>query len=674
MKEKTKNFFHKLKKNIVEYVVSNRLFISYVLLSIISLTFVRNMTIGNGWAFKPFITDLGAILIVGAFGYFIKPRNQFKYYFFWTTFYSILCIICSVYYTFYTSFASIGELASLGQVETVTNALFEKLRVIDFIYIFVPIIFYLLHRRLAASPYYYFIDKVEKGKTMAFSTFIAGLLCVAFSFMTATATDYGRLVKQWYRGYIVERFGLLTYHVNDLIQSMTPKIGSLFGYDDALERFNTYFDNKEEHHDNEYTGVLKGYNIVFVHMESMQTFLMDLEFNGKEVTPNLNKLAKEGMFFKNFYPQVSIGTSSDTEFTLLTGLMPAQSGTVFVSYYNRNYFSIPKYLKNDGYYTFSMHGNLASMWGRNKAHPSLGYEKMYFGDDTYKFTEDDVVNLGINDYKFFEQVVPIMEDIETTYDHYMGTIITLSNHAPFSLASAVSDYDLSTTFTTFDEETQQEVTKTTNYLAGTAAGDYIRSVNYADGALGKFIEYINNSDKFNNTLFVFYGDHDAKLTRKEINYLYNYNPETGEEYKEGDPEYQEYDSYAHELNKKTPLIMWSKNKNLKRIFKGEINYTMGMYDVSTTILNMYGLYNKYSMGHDIFDIKNDNMVIFPNGNALTKDLYYNNSKDEVKILNNKFTATDEYIDELKKTVDEKLEISNYIIVYDLLKNLPLVGE
>ena len=33
----------------------------------------------------------------------------------------------------------------------------------------------------------------------------------------------------------------------------------------------------------------------------MQTFLMDLSFNGAEVTPNLNKLAKEGMFFKNFY-------------------------------------------------------------------------------------------------------------------------------------------------------------------------------------------------------------------------------------------------------------------------------------------------------------------------------------------------------------------------------------
>ena len=58
--------------------------------------------------------------------------------------------------------------------------------------------------------------------------------------------------------------------------------------------------------------------------------------------------------------------------------MPASSGTVFVSYYDRNYFTIPKFLKEENYFIFSMHGNLSSMWNRNKAHPSLGYEKMYF--------------------------------------------------------------------------------------------------------------------------------------------------------------------------------------------------------------------------------------------------------------------------------------------------------
>lgn len=210
---------------------------------------------------------------------------------------------------------------------------------------------------------------------MVVSTVLLGVIFLGYTFGVAKNSDYSRLTKQWNRIYIVERFGIIMYQFNDFAQFLRPQLSSLFGQEKALESFNEYFDSKKATAKNEYTGILKGKNIVFVHMESMQSFLMDLSFNGREVTPNLNKLAKEGMHFTNFYPQVSTGTSSDTEFTLLTGLMPASSGTVFVSYYDRNYFTIPKYLKEENYFTFSMHGNLASMWNRNKAHPSLGYEK-----------------------------------------------------------------------------------------------------------------------------------------------------------------------------------------------------------------------------------------------------------------------------------------------------------
>lgn len=78
-------------------------------------------------------------------------------------------------------------------------------------------------------------------------------------------------------------------------------------------------------------------NVIFIHMESIQNFLIDLKVNGVEITPNINKLSKEGMYFSKFYPQISIGTSSDSEFTLSTGLLPNSLGTVFVNYYNRKY-------------------------------------------------------------------------------------------------------------------------------------------------------------------------------------------------------------------------------------------------------------------------------------------------------------------------------------------------
>lgn len=672
MKNKILNCLKKVRKSIVEYIITNRLFLSYVILALICTMCVRKFTIGSFFSFKSFITDFGLILIIGGLGYFVKPRNQFRYYFIWNIIITSMCLISSVYYRFFTSFASIGELATAGQTETVTGSIIDRLSILDGIFILVPIIFYLIHKKLLSSSYYYFVDKIEKGKKMVVSTILVGFLCIGYSMGVATNTDYSRLAKQWYREYIVQRFGIIMYQLNDTVQFLNTHVNSMFGSESAEIAFKEYFDAKKPTKDNKYTGVLKEKNIIFVHMESIQTFLMELEFNGKSVTPNLNKLASEGMFFENFYPQVSIGTSSDTEFTLLTGLMPAASGSVFTNYYDRNYFSLPKYLKNQGYYTFSMHGNKASMWNRNKAHPSLGYEGMYFSE-SFEYTNDDVINLGINDQLFFKQAIPIIENVETSYENYMGEIITLSNHSPFKLASAHSDLDLTSHYEIIDENTGVKTKMAKDYLSDTAIGEYIKSANYADIALGEFLEYIKSSEAFNNTVFVFYGDHDAKLSRKEINYLYNLNPENGEVYEEGDKEYKLYDYYAHELNKKTPLIIWSKNKELSSIFKRKISYTMGMYNVSATILNMYGLYNKYTMGEDIFSVKDDNMVVFPNGNILNSKMYYNNSTQEYKELT-KEKITEEYIKNLSQVAEKRLDISNYIIVYNLLENIDMNGE
>ncbi len=671
MKIKINNCLKKIRKNTVEYIITNRLFVSYVILTLLATMFVRKFTIGTFFSFKPLITDLGLILLIGSFGYFVKPKNQYRFYYALVIVISVICLISSIYYRFFTSFASIGEIATVGQTETVTGSIFDRLSIKDGVFILIPVIFYLIHRKLLSSTYYYFIDKIEKGKKMFVSTLLIGVLCLSYSFGVATNTDYSRLSKQWNRLYIVERFGIIMYQANDIVQFLTPQISSLFGYDKAVSLFDDYFNSKTPTEKNKYTGVLKGKNIIFVHMESMQSFLMNLSFNGEEVTPNLNKLSKEGMFFTNFYPQVSTGTSSDTEFTLLTGLMPASSGTVFVSYYDRTYFTLPKYLKDQGYYTFSMHGNLSSMWNRNKAHPSLGYEGMYF-NESFDYTDDDVINLGINDHLFFKQAMPILENIETTYTNYMGTVITLSNHSPFKLASKSSTLDLTSHYTGVNSN-NEKVDIATDYLSKTAIGEYIKSANYADGALGDFINYIKNSDAFNNTVFVFYGDHDAKLSRNEINYLYNLNPETGEVYHEGEEGYKEYDYYDHELNKKTPLIIWSKDKSLQSIFKGEVSYTMGMYNISATILNMLGLYNKYTMGEDIFSVKDNNLVVFPNGNVLTDKVYYNNSTGEYKALKN-VEITDEYIENLSALGEKRLEVSNSIIVYNLLENKSMNGE
>ncbi len=657
MKDKIQAFFCYLKENIIKYISTNKLFIMFVLLALLNNLFLRNYTIDNFFAIKTLIVDVACVLLIGSFAYLFKVKNQFKYFSFWLWVLAILAMINSIYYSFYQNFVSVGLISSIGQLETVGDSVLDKLELAQLIYIIFPLIFYYFGKKITSGNYLNFIAKIEKRKKMFVSTILISSIFFAVTLVTMSSTDYSRLTKQWNRQYIVERFGLIMYHVNDLVQTLTPKFSSLFGYEEAAQEFVEFYNSSnDQKKSNQYTNKLENYNVVFIHMESMQKFLMDLSFNGEDVVPNVKKLASEGMFFNNFYSQVSTGTSSDTEFTLNNSLMPVQSGTVFVSYYNRKYVAIPKILSEKGYYTFSTHANNMTMWNRSKMHPSLGYQDMFF-KESYKIDEE--VGLGLSDKSFFKQLLPKLEKIEDEHEKYMGTIITLSNHSPFGY-NELFDYDLSYKKTQTNEDgTVEEITD--DYLNDTKMGNYIKSAHYADEALGEFISYIKNSSHFNKTLFVFYGDHDAKLAKSEFDYLYNYDPETSKMKEEGDEGYIDYDYYKNELNRKVPLILWTKNN----ILKGEYDYPMGMIDILPTVGNMMNFSSSYQLGHDIFDIKNNNVVIFPNANFLTEKVYYNDSKEEYIPLKDEPIDKD-YIDKLKEYTSKRLDISNNIIVYDLI--------
>lgn len=677
MKKKVNTLVKKVRKKIVEYISTNRLSISFMVLSMIETTLFRYFIFGNPWQFMPCTLDFAIILIIVSISYFIKPSKQYNYYLIWSIILTLMCVINSVYYSFYMSFVSFSLLASLSQVRTVTDSLTEKFRIIDFIYLAFPVIFYLIHKHLKSSTYYRFMAKIEKGKKMFAATLLVAVIVIAINMLNMDGTDYSRLTKLWNRDYNVKRFGIILYQFDDLAQSLTPKINSLFGYDEASKEFRDFYASLKQENDakknNKYTGVLDGMNVIFIHMESIQNFLIDKQVNGVELTPTINKLSKEGMYFSNFYPQISTGTSSDTEFTLNTSLMPALSGIVFVSYYDKEYVTIPKLLKEKGYYTFSMHANLASMWNRDKMHPSLGYDDFY-SSTSFNITDENSVGLGLKDQEFFTQARSILEKIETENNNYMGTIIQLSNHSPFyatpnnhEIYDEYGKLDLTNTYTKLDEKTNETLTVTDDYLEGTKLGNYIKSAHYADMALGELFKYIEESEYYDNTVFVLYGDHDAKLNKNEYQYYYNYDLKTGHVYEEGEPNYVDFDYYQQEINRRTPLIIWTKNKNVRRKINTTNNNVIGMYDILPTLGNMMNFKSDFALGHDIYDIKDKNIVIFPNANFVTNKIYYNNSNSSYLALGNNIVLEDDYIENCKKYTEERLEVSNSIIVYDLIK-------
>ena len=667
-KDKIVSLAKKIKKEhlIKEYFKNNILFLTFVIAGVLSSTILRFFcmhTVENYLSWKAVLADIIVVTAIGAFGYLFKPKNRFAYYMSFNIFLTAICMINSVYYTFYTSFASVSMLSLTQYIGDVGDAVVENvLQLKDLVYLLSPLALILVHLKLKKKNYYkkFELKSDRKKKTVKTLSF-TGVLLVLF-LVTLSSLDVSRFVKQWNKEYIVMRFGIYIYQANDLVVSLQPKINSMFGYEKAKKTFDEYFDGKDEVQTNEYTNVFEGKNVIVIHAESMMRNAMNLSFNDIEVTPTLNKLSKEGMYFSNFYSQVSVGTSSDSELTYNTSLMPTKSGTAFVSYSDRDYISTPKLLKEKGYYTFSMHANNADFWNRRAMHKNLGYDR-FFSKTDYKVTKENTIGLGLSDKEFFKQSISKIKKIAEKNDKWYGLSIMLSNHTPFSDVEKYGEYlvDIKGTETK-EDGTTEEVTYP--YMEGTKLGNYFKSIHYADSALGEFINELDEAGLLENTIIVLYGDHDARLPRADYNKLYNYNMETHEFLTEEDPNYKEYDSFQYEVGRRVPFIIWSKDMAGTDLNK-EITNVMGMYDVMPTLGNMLGFHNKYALGHDIFNINENNIVVFPNGNWVTNKMYYNSQKAAYLPLSDD-PISEEEISNNSEYANKLLDVSNDIIVFDLL--------
>lgn len=648
-KEKIKKLLKIIKK---DYPVETFFIISNLINGLI----IRIVTVKNGLFISPLLVDLGFLILVSLLSLLIKKEKRIRYFITLSIIFNIVCIVNSIYYHYYSSFASISLIANITFASDVSDAIVENvLKAVDLIYIWQTITLVIIYKKTNKKEY---IKHKENKKKLVKTGLITSLSLFAVAALFMPLNAWSRLYNLWNRESVVMNHGIYVYQLDDFIQSLTPKITSVLGHDKALKKVTDYYkENKYTPSNNEYTNIFKGKNIIVIHAESMQKFAMDLTFNNKEVTPNLNKLANEGIFFSNFYSQVGVGTSSDAEFTFNTSLMPSTKGTVFVNYFDRDYISIPKLLKEQGYYTYSMHANTGEFWNRNTMHKSLGYDKFYNKDS---YTIDETIGLGLSDKSFFRQSVDIMKQIkEEENKPFYSLLIMLSNHTPFSDLALMEDYK-----TTIDVTIDNQ-TVTRDYLNNTTMGNYLRSVHYADSAIGEFIDNLDKEGLLENTVLVIYGDHDARLDFEDFNLLYNYDPITDTIKTENDEGYIPYTKYNYELDRKVPFIIWTKDQN----YNLNVNTPMGMIDVLPTLGNMIGIHSDYQLGKDIMNLKgDDNAVTFIDGSFLTSKVYYNSPKGEIYSINNE-PITEEYIKERAKKSSDLIEVSNNIITYDFIKEI-----
>ncbi len=622
-----------MKEKLVKCLKSNVLFLTFIISSLINSFLLRAFTVKNYLSFKPILADIVIILVVAAIGYAVKnPKRRFIYYMVWLCLFTILCIANSIYFTNYRSFISLSYLSTASQLGGVMDAVTESiLEVKDLVFLWAIPVFVAVYILLRKKKGYFenVTENQNRKKSVIYTLATAGVCAVIFC-TSLTSTDLSRLVKQWNREYVLSRFGLYTYQISDTVSSIKAKINVLFGYEENREVFDDFYEDKEkkeeeiENKDNDYTDVFEGKNVIVIHAESIQNFCLGTFINGEELTPNLNKLASEGLYFKNFYSQESVGTSSDSEFTFSTSLMPASSGTVAINYWDREYVTIQKLLGSLGYYTFSMHGNNGSYWNRLNLHSSFGYDD-FFNYET-DFVIDETIGLGLSDKSFFRQAAEKIADINAEHDKFYGTLIMLTNHTPFTDIENHSDFSVTFDYMKLNEETGEYELYSAPFLEGTKLGSYLKSVHYADEAIGQLIEDLDSEGILDDTVIVVYGDHDSKIKEEYYETYFNYNPFTEEVLDEDDEGYIPVNEFAYNVNRSVPFIIWSKGGEAGHKVIDEV---MGMYDCLPTLGNMFGFENKFALGRDIFSLNDseENLVIFPTGNFVTDTVYYNSQND-----------------------------------------------
>ena len=627
-------------KKIKEFICTNKLFLIYIICNLLTSTLLRFLTVKNYFNIKPFIADLGTIIIIGSFSYLFKNKKRYIYLLIMTIIGSLICFANSVYYNNYLSFISISLIGSITFLKDVGNAVVDNiLEFKDFLFFLQVPIFIIMYKLIGE----------EKNKSKFQFVFLSGIILLALLAPFYKGKDYARIWKNWNREYVVMQFGTYIYQIDDFVVSLKPSLVNLFGSDNASKVFREYYSKPNIKQTNEYTNIFNGKNVLVIHAESLQNFVINKKINGKEITPNLNKLINKSLYFNNFYALDSVGTSSDSEFTFSTSLLPTNNGTVFINYWNRKYETIQKKFNDAGYYTFSMHANNGTFWNRNIMYNSLGYQKFYNYESDYII--DETIGLGLSDESFFRQSLVKLKEINEKGQNFYGTLITLSNHTPFTNEGKdLSNFDVSSYH--YDKNGKLI---TDNYLEGTILGSYIKSVHYADKALGEFIDGLEKEGLLDNTVLIIYGDHDAKIKKSQFEYFYNYDRKTGKVIEKDSLDYKVIDDIDYELLRSVPFIIYSKDIEPKVISK-----VSSMLDTFPTIANMFGFETKYTLGSDIFD-DSDNIVVFPNGNWLTDKMYYDTKRDSFKALEDNLVVKNDYIEQNNLIAQNKINISNYII-------------
>ena len=461
---------------------------------------------------------------------------------------------------------------------------------------------------------------------------VAGLLVFSINLGLAEA-DRPQLLKRTFdRNYIVKYLGAYNFTIYDVIQNVKTSTERVLADSNDITEVQNYTDNKFAEPNEELFGKGKEKNIIKIHLESFQSFLIDFELHGEEVTPFINSLVhdqtQEFTYFENFFHQTEQGKTADAELIMDTSLYGLPQGAAFVTKGKNTYQALPAILEQEqGYTSAVFHGDSKSFWNRDEIYKQFGVD--YFFDEAfYDMSEEQVIGYGLKDKPFFKESMPLLESLEQPFYAHM---MTLTHHHPYLI----------------DEEDASIDPAETN---DGSVDRYFQTARYMDESLEQFFNDLKEAGLYDDSIIMIYGDHYgiSENHKRALSELFD----------------EEITPFKYAQLQRVPFII--KVPGMEGM--GTVDEYAGQIDAMPTLLHLLGIdaQNYIQFGTDLFSKGHDNVVAFRNGDFFTEDyamvkgIFYDNETGE------ELEPTEE-LEELKTKVEHELSLSDKVLQGDLLR-------
>lgn len=546
-------------------------YIIYVLLSISKIYLFSSLS-GTQFQFGFFLLNLATVLILSSWTLLLKAKTRQRVLLVLLFLHSTLLISDLWYYRYFQDLLSISLLSDITQINDVGGGFLTLIQPTDFFFfadllLFGAAIWYVRKGRASLQN--------PNRKKVSGIVLAAGIALYALPLLTEyavkAASPFDSSVTDMREYY---QLGFWGYHGLDLVKGgleWASKENRVTAKEESLIR-------KANKGGQETEALDEQPNVILVQLESFQDSVIHQQVNGQELTPNLNKLTEEMLYFPSFYHQTHEGRTSDAEFITNTSLHSLRSGSVYTRYAENEFDSLPAALKENGYTTAAMHAYEKDFWNRDNFYKNISFDHFFSKDD---YPKEKKIGMAVNDTEFFTASIRHMESLE---EPYFAFLVALTSHIPYEIPKEDRSLDLA------------------GYKDPLLKG-YYQTIHYVDGSVGVMVQDLKDKGIWDDALVVFYGDHDSGLQKSGTEMAKELEVES------------EVDQF--EADRQVPLFIKPPN-----LAEGEtIDKSGGQIDIAPTILDILGIGQPYVLGQSLMDDE-ENLTVFRDGSFRYGDLYY----------------------------------------------------